>query len=319
MRAEPNPEASIKRIALETGFSLVGIAGSVHPPLSKSIYNNWLVAGKQAGLHYLIGGRDKRDDPQLLLPGARSILSVALNYFPGRLGPAGLDGPQGRRGRFSLYAHGLDYHQVMGEKLERMAAAMSKRFPELRSASCVDTRPVAERTWALQAGIGWLGRNTCVISPEFGSWLFLGELVTNLDLKPDRPLSSSCGDCRLCIEACPTGALGEDFTLAANRCLSYLTIEHRGDIPERFHRPMADRIFGCDECQRVCPHNTAALPTRTPDFKKKHPVTGLDLETIINMSDQELRAATRESVTARCGPAGLKRNARIVLANLNSR
>ena len=319
MRGLPTSEVFVKETALETGFSLVGITSSDHPPGSKSIFKAWLKAGKHAGMHYLSRWREKREDPEFLLDGARSIICVALNYYTERPDPTEPNIKNRRQGRFSFYSHGRDYHLVIGEMLEEMAAALSVRFPELRTVACVDTRPVAERTWALQAGIGWLGRNTCIISPEFGSWLFLGELITNLDLKSDPPLSGSCGDCRLCIEACPTGALEDSYILDANKCISYLTIEHREDIPARFHRAIADRVFGCDECQRVCPHNSAAQPARTPGFKIINPITGMDLESIINMEDTESQALTNHSVFARCGPSGLRRNARITLANIESK
>jgi epoxyqueuosine reductase len=319
VRARPTPEAFVKGLALEIGFSLFGIAGAVHSPVSISIYDDWLAAGKHAGQRYLAAWRDRRSDLHLLLPGARSVVSVALNYFPGRFEPSGPDSPGEHRGRFSIYARGRDYHRVMGERLERLAAAMSERFPGMGYAACVDNRPVAERTWALEAGIGWLGRNTCLITREFGSWVFLGELITDLDLQPDRPQRGSCGECRLCIEACPTGALGEDGTLDANRCLSYLTIEHRGDIPPRFHRAMADRVFGCDECQQVCPHNASVPPTRTPELERKQLLVDLSLESILNMEDRQLERLMKDSAVARIRPAGLKRNAGIVLANLDKR
>jgi len=319
VRPPAGSELFVKEIALKTGFSLVGITSPVHPAKSKTIYKDWLGAGKHAAMHYLSRWREKRDQPGLLLEGAGSIICVALNYYPGRPGPAGKDGQHNRRGRVSIYSHGRDYHLVVGEMLEDMAAALSNKFPGMRSVACVDNRPVAERTWALQAGIGWLGRNTCLISPQFGSWLFLGELITSLDLRPDQPLNGSCGDCRLCIEACPTGALGEDYSLDANSCISYLTIEHRGDIPEQFHRSIAGRVFGCDECQRVCPHNSAVPTTRIPDFNTFNPLSGLDLKSILSMNDSELQLLAKDSVIARCGPAGLRRNARIALANIESK
>jgi epoxyqueuosine reductase len=254
----------------------------------------------------------------LILQGARSVVCVAVNYYSQhRNDNNGRRGPRG--GVVSTYAHGRDYHLVVGEMLEELDSRLKMFFPAMQSARCVDTQPISERDLALQAGIAWLGKSTCVISEEYGSWIFLGELFTDLPLRPDAPLQSLCGSCTLCQDACPTGALDEAYVLDATRCISYFTIEKRGEIPADFQAGIGDNLFGCDECQRVCPFNDAAS-TESIVFgnEERNPLLDMSLEELEKIPDEDFKRHTHESALARCKADGMRRNARIVLSNRGS-
>jgi epoxyqueuosine reductase len=249
----------------------------------------------------------------MLLDGARSAISVALNYYQAseQVRP-GADA----RGIFSLYAQGQDYHGVMKEKLATLDRRLRALYPNMKSVACADTKPISDRTTALMAGIAWLGKNTSVISPEFGSWIFIGELVTDLDLRPDTPLKTLCGSCSLCIDVCPTGALAEPFLVDARRCVSYLTVEKRGDIPADLHKGIGLNVFGCDACQSACPYNDAAKNSDVFDRKKGSPLMGKPLDDLAAISNGRFRELTENSAIRRCGPDGLRRNAEIARFNL---
>lgn len=309
-----SPEKIIKDIARAAGFSAAGIASISALNESNDIFEGWIREGKSAGMRYLGSNAPTRRDPGRLLPGARSVISVALDYHVPE--EAGAGETLEAAGRFSLYARRGDYHVVMGRMLRSLQKRMEEIFPGVATVACVDTKPVAERTFALKAGIGWLGKNGCVISPEYGSWIFLGEIMTDMELEPDSPLESLCGDCNLCIESCPTSAIEQPSLLDAGKCISYLTIENKGQIPERFHRGMGNRVFGCDTCQTVCPYNTR--PRESSVFRAigQAPIVSLGLERLVSVSDEEFRALTAGSIIRRCKAEGMRRNARIALDNV---
>lgn len=311
-------ENQIKSIALETGFSLAGIAPAGPPPRARVFFDDWLGAGNHAEMTWLERSRDKRRDPSLLLDGARSVVCVALDYYldpgPGRTAAAG----RGGRGLFSIYAQGPDYHRVFDEKLEELKNKLERLHPGMKSLACADTRPVSDRTYALAGGIGWLGKNTSVISPRYGSWIFLGELITDLDLEPDDPLDSLCADCRLCIDACPTGALVEPFVLDARRCISYLTVEKRGEIAADLREKIGNRVFGCDTCQLVCPFNGRAEESAVFCRSEGSPLAAATLDELEKISDLRFYDETSNSAIRRCGPDGMRRNAAIVRRNVTT-
>lgn len=305
-------ESLVKNIAREVGFDAVGITG-IKPGLeSDRTFDQWIDGGRHGEMRYLSGGSDKRHDPGLLLEGAKSIICTALNYYDA----AHSDGDQERAGAFAMYARGRDYHAVFSEMLSDMSDRLLAAFPRMTSVACVDTQPISERDIAIRSGVAWLGKNTCVISREFGSWIVLGELITSLDLSPDAPAAQSlCGSCTRCIDACPTGALDEPYVLDARRCISYLTIEKRGEIPAEQHAGIGGHVFGCDICQDVCPYNRVAKPS-TVFSGESNSLVAMSLDELIGISDSDYRELTRDSAINRCKAGGLRRNARIARVNL---
>jgi epoxyqueuosine reductase len=309
-------EEIIKQLARDAGFSLAGIARLEPHPESNRAFADWIDAGLHGDMAYLARHRPLREDATTLLPGARSAVCVALNYYHEiEREQRAMDGSDGK-GRFSIYVHHEDYHAVM----ERMLADLDRRlraaFPEAKTLACCDTQPVSDRTLALRAGIAWLGKNTAAISPEFGSWVFLGELLTTLDLAPDAPLATLCGKCTRCIDACPTGALDTPFVLDARRCISYLTIEKRGAIePEPATRIGID-VYGCDTCQSVCPFNRVAVESLVFSREARSPLIDMPLDALAAISDDDFREKTKGSAIRRCKPEGMRRNAAIVQDNV---
>ena len=256
---------------------------------------------------------EKRADVRHVVPGARSVIVTGTLYnterpYSSEMAPD--------VARISRYAWGDDYHDVLKRRLEDLLAWMRANSPEPFSArSYVDTGPVQERVYAQYAGLGWIGKNTCLINPELGSWLFLGEIITTLDFEPDAQGLEQCGSCTKCLDGCPTGALVEPGVLDSARCLSYLTIEHRGDIPAEYHDAMGTQLYGCDICQEVCPYNQPA-PT-SPDAPWQ-PRRGLDLPRLVDLarrSDDELRVLVKGTPMTRAKVAGLRRNLEIAITN----
>lgn len=309
-------EETIKRIALDVGFSLVGIAGISPHDRSNRVYQRWLSEGKHAAMGYLERHAAQRRDPGSLLPGARSAVCVALNYYQEIENEQRLHDGRDGRGVFSIYVHGEDYHGVMDRMLSELERRLADRFPSLSAKACADTMPVSDRELAIRAGIAWLGKNSNVISPQFGSWIFLGELITNLDLEPDKPLETLCGTCSRCIDACPTGALDTPFTLDANKCISYLTIENRGEIPDRLREAIGIDVYGCDTCQSVCPFNDIATQSQVFSREDRSPLVDMTLDELREISDEQFRELTRHSAIRRCKPEGMRRNAEVVRRNL---
>ncbi len=312
---ERKPEEYIKTVAREIGFSLVGIASVDPPPQAGAHFKTWLDAGKHGEMGYLVRHRNQRQNPSLLLEGARSVICVALNYYqePQEV-QADVDA-ENVRGTFSIYAQGRDYHSVMEEMLGLLDRRIRELFPGIKSLACADTKPISDRTTALMAGIAWLGKNSSVISPEFGSWIFIGELITDLELEADSPLESLCGSCRLCVDACPAGALNEPFLVDARKCVSYLTVEKRGDIPADQHKGIGLNVFGCDTCQSVCPFNDAAKNSAVFTRENGSSLIDKPLNELAAISDELFLESTADSAVRRCGPGGMRRNATIANAN----
>jgi epoxyqueuosine reductase len=303
----------IKMQARQWGFDLVGVTVP-YPSDHTAFYRDWLAQGYHAGMGYLAraDAKSKRVDPRRIMPETRSIVVVAMNYYPGEFPAA-----EGCRGRVSRYAWGADYHDVILQRLHRLAEWIDGEVKQrLTYRAYVDTGPLLERELAQRAGLGWIGKNANLISPKMGSYLFLGELLLDLELKPDAAFADDrCGNCTACLDACPTGALTATRTLDARRCISYLTIEHRGDIPAWIHPLIGDWAFGCDVCQEVCPWNRRFAPrTREHAFNPIHPT--LDLVKMLALNEEEFRSRFRATPLWRAGRPGLLRNATVVLGNL---
>lgn len=313
---EQTREDRVKSAALEIGFSVAGIADVTPHRRSNEVFDRWLSGGMNAGMSWLRRHEARRRDADSLLPGVRSAVCVGLNYYNGiEKKQRTADGSDGR-GIFSIYAHGRDYHDVMDEMLERLDGRLKESFPAMRSVTCVDTSPISDRAMAIRGGIAWLGKNSSAISPRFGSWIFLGELLTDLDLQPDPQLETLCGKCTKCIDSCPTGALDEPFVVDSRKCISYLTIEERGDIPESLHEAIGINVYGCDTCQSVCPFNGVAVTSTAFDRRDGSPVVDMPLAELEIIPDEVFRRKTNGSAIKRCKGSGMRRNASIARRNI---
>jgi epoxyqueuosine reductase len=256
----------IKRSALEAGFDLAGIA-PIDAWRDLEFAREWVEKGHGGEMAYL--KNPKRGDPRLILPSAKSVICVGLVYnaplpYSTEACSESRDTTEtdgGARGWISRYAWGSDYHHAMRERLERLRSAIEQLSPEVETRVYVDTGPIVERAFARLSGIGWTGKNTCLINQEKGSWIFLGVILTSLDVAPDAPAFDRCGSCRRCLEACPTGALTEPYVMNASRCIAYLNIELKGSIPEQFRAALGVNVYGCDICQDVCPWNRGSGET----------------------------------------------------------
>jgi epoxyqueuosine reductase len=302
----------IKAAAHDLGFDLVGVAPA-GPSAYRDYFRQWLAQGRAGEMRYLHARFDERTDPSAYLPGARSVICVAINYHV-PLEPVPEE-RQGRHGRIARYALGDDYHELIKTRLYALADWVRAQFPEARTRAAVDTAPVMEKELAARAGVGWVGKNTCVIHPEVGSWLLLGEVITTLPLAPDAPATDHCGSCTRCIDACPTGAITAPYQLDARRCISYLTIEHRGDVDPDLRGQIGDWLYGCDVCQDVCPYNRKAPDASDPALRPRFPAGGLDVDEVLNWGDEEYRDALRGSAMKRVKLPVLQRNAGIVAEN----
>ncbi|UCC31593.1 MAG: tRNA epoxyqueuosine(34) reductase QueG [Phycisphaerales bacterium] len=303
----------LKDLALSLGFDRCRIVRA--DPIGRTQYvRAWLESGRAGTMEYLHRNFKARTNPRELLRGAKSVIVVALQYYRQR--PPIPDDRRDPRGRVAMYAWGDDYHDIIKAKLRKIDDYMrSKSAEPFDAKACVDTGALMERELAAAAGIGWIGKNTMVLHHQLGSYFFLGALVTTLDLVPDQPVADRCGTCTACLEACPTEAFPAPHQMDASRCISYLTIEHRHDIPESLKPKMGDWIFGCDVCQEVCPYNHHAPTTREPRFKIRPPGPQPKLEDILGWSMDDCRTLLRGSALRRATLQMLKRNALIAKAN----
>ncbi|MER3522905.1 MAG: tRNA epoxyqueuosine(34) reductase QueG [Ignavibacteria bacterium] len=301
--------ANIKAKALELGFTKVGIAKAEELTEEASRLREWLHRGYHATMEWMARNVEKRIDPRLVVPNAKSVICVALNYFtPYR------HADEPGTGKISRYAWGDDYHDLVLEKLARLWDWMKAEFPDEDGRYYVDTGPMMEKVWAQRAGIGWIGKHTNLITQDVGSWIFLGELITTLDLPSDLPATDHCGTCTLCIEACPTDAITQPYVVDSHRCISYLTIEHRGAIDEQLSAKFDQWIYGCDICQEVCPWNHKfATMSHERAFEPRDGNLHPRLEEWKEMSLEEFRLKFRGSPIKRTKITGLKRNIEAVL------
>lgn len=296
-----NYAACIKEVSRALGFDACGVARAHRvDDVAAARYARWLAQGRNGCMEWAARHCDLRDDPQGLLPGVRSVIVVAMNYYPARFQPR--EAPQ-----FAYYAYGRDYHEVVKQRLWQLAAAIEQMAP-CQTRVCVDSAPIRERYWAQQAGLGFIGLNNALILPGKGSYYFLGVILTTLSLDPDAPCTQSCGECQACIQACPAGALRGDGAVDARRCLSCLTIEHRGDLPQWVSGVLGNRVFGCDECQKCCPHNRHAHPTTIAELQPTDDFLSLTRERIAQMDQTEFSRLFSHSAVKRAKLAGLQRN-----------
>ncbi|MGH9621286.1 MAG: tRNA epoxyqueuosine(34) reductase QueG, partial [Bryobacteraceae bacterium] len=318
----PITAEQVKQFARECGFELAGVAPAV-PAEDFERFEDWRQAGMAGEMAYLTDHRgDLRADPRNLLPEAKSIVCVGKLYNTNH--PYSTELNDLSRGWISRYAWGAeDYHDVLRRALEQLAGKIAAACDQpLCWKICVDTAPLLERSYARAAGLGWIGKNTCLINQQQGSWFFLGELLLSLPLAPDTPPPDRCGTCTRCIDACPTQALVPDdhgrfrpgrFRLDARLCISYLTIEKRGPIPDELHSAMGNHVFGCDICQDVCPWNRQAADSEEPAFQPKAFAPPLD--SLAAQSEAEFRQLFRRSPVWRAKYAGFLRNVAIALGN----
>jgi epoxyqueuosine reductase len=304
----------VKSKARELGFDLCGIAPAVPLP-ETGRFREWLAGGYAGEMRYLERSAARRDDPRRVLPSARSIVSLGILYNTDR--PYSTEQIQPDAAAISRYAWGEDYHAIIGSKLGALSAWMRERAGEtFESKAYVDTGPVLERQYAQRAGIGWVGKNTCLINPRLGSWIFLAEVLCNVPLDPDAPALDQCGSCTLCLEACPTGAFPAPRVLDATRCISYLTIEVKGAIPFELRPAIGTRAYGCDVCQEVCPWNLPAAPVSDARAWLPRPaVDGASLSALWRLRDDELEALVEGSAMNRAGVRGLRRNLAVAIGN----
>lgn len=303
----------IKQKAREVGFDLVGIA-PVQPVPELAFYKGWIEAGYAGKMEYLRRNPEKRTDVTQVIPEAKSVIACALIYHTDN--PLSIEQSEDGRGWISRYAWGDDYHDVLQEKLFAITDFMkAESREEVVSRLYVDTGPVVDRVYAKYAGIGWFGKNTCIINQQKGSWFFLGEIITNLELDYDEAAPDRCGTCSRCIEACPTDAILEPYVLDSRLCISYLTIELRDEIPEELREPIGDHIFGCDICQDVCPWNRKAPVTDEPAFQPRAGFLNPGLQELAQLSEEEFRERFRKSPIKRSKYRGMLRNVAVAMGN----
>lgn len=308
-------ESLIQREAERLGFAAWGSV-ALSPSRTFDRFQAWLDRGYAAGMDYLERRADLRSNPRLIAPEARSIIVVAARYPAAAKAMAGRPATVGLL-PFSNYARGRDYHEVLRAKLKKLARSLQAECPfPLRARICVDSAPVLEREWAVRAGLGWIGRQGSLVNRQWGTTLFLGELLVNLELAStvSAPAANNCGDCRKCVEACPTGAIQADGLVDARACIAYLTIEHDGEIPEELQPLMGERLFGCDRCTAVCPYNPEGKAAIMPEF---NPANGSlpTAEQCLEMSENDFARRFRGTAVFRSGLQRLQRNATIALAN----
>ena len=287
----------IKSEAERLGFDICGIAKAEAVPNDVvGAYNNWITHEHHGTMHYLQRNCDKRFNPTLLVDGCKSIVVVVLNYYPSNP----VDG-------IASYAIGKDYHKIVKDKLHTLLNNINAVHPVKGRAFC-DSAPVLERYWAVKAGIGWIGNNRQLVIPHKGSYFFLGELLIDTELEYDTPfMANHCGKCRKCIENCPTGALSNDG-FDARKCLSYLTIEYRGELPEDIGKKMRNNFYGCDCCLKACPHNQFSTPNNTPEFKPSDELQKMNINKWQKLTIEQYNILFEESAVERCGYEQLMRN-----------
>jgi epoxyqueuosine reductase len=296
---------AVKRRAKEIGFDLCGIAPAERAPKLARLAE-WIADGCAGDMTYLSDSMDERADPRRVLASARAVVCVACVYNTDQ--PYSTGTPPDRAA-ISRYAWGDDYHEVMRRRLRALLSWMTAEAgPGFEAFSCVDSGPVQERVFAELAGLGWIGKNTCLINPALGSWIFLGEILINAELEPDVPGFDHCGTCTRCLDACPTGAIVEPYTVDATRCLSYLTIETRGSVAPEWRVRIGNRVYGCDICQDVCPWNRRAAVSDAAEWQPRDALASPRLIDLCRLTDDAWRALLRGSAMRRAGLRRIRRS-----------
>ncbi|MDA0739006.1 MAG: tRNA epoxyqueuosine(34) reductase QueG [Nitrospirae bacterium] len=320
---------SIKQAAIAQGFDVVGISRltiqdcepfpqqpDTTPLPAKSLLkhlHDWMAFGYHGTMQWMGKEPERRADPRKVLPDCQSIISVGINYWTDK------DPDEGPgNGRIARYAWGKDYHRLFKKRLKNLELSIAKLAPDATTRSYADTGPVMEKVWAQRAGLGWIGKHSNLVSSDFGSWLLLGEVLTNLELAPDEPGTDLCGTCTLCLQACPTNAITEPYIVDATKCISYLTIEYREDletIPPALRTKMGNRIFGCDDCLDVCPYNVNALPTTDTAFFPSPITQSPNLGLLSHMNEDTFAHTFEGTPIRRPKHAGFQRNVQVAMAN----
>jgi epoxyqueuosine reductase len=306
-------KAELIAFAESLGFDLCRVAPATAPPHAEE-FRAWLAEGRAGEMTWLARNADRRTDPDRVLPGVRSVIALAMNYWVGREA----QGPErgAKAGRIARYAWGEDYHEVIERKLARLDQWLGARGGRQRC--YVDTGPVLERDFAALAGAGWHGKSTMLVHPKLGTWFFLAEILTTLELPPDAAMPDHCGKCTRCIAACPTGAITAPNQLDARLCISYLTIENKGAIPKTLRPLLGDRIYGCDDCLEACPWNRFASESREAAFAAREYVDGWSLSDFLALDDEGFRTLFRKSPIKRIKRRGLLRNVCVALGNVGT-
>jgi epoxyqueuosine reductase len=302
---DPSTQLSefIKQEAALLGFSACGIARADILNLDRVFLQNWLQKGYHAGMDYMQKHAELRVNPELLVENAKSVIVFLYNYYPAKMMEE--DSPY----LISAYAYGKDYHEVIREKLNILISKIQTRIPESAIRGFVDSAPILERAWASLAGLGWIGKNSMLISKRNGSYFFISELITDIELEYDQPMGGNyCGDCSRCMDTCPTAAITDLRVVDANKCISYLTIENKGAIPESFRGKYKKWIFGCDICQQVCPWNRYSSPHHEPAFEPPPTLLDLGKKDWEHLDNEQYKSLFRKSAVKRAKFAGLKRN-----------
>ncbi len=292
----------VKSIGYELGFDFVGVSKADFLEEDATRLESWLKNSHHAGMSYMERNFDKRLDPTILVPGARSVVSLLYNYHSNSKQHPGAP-------KLAKYAYGEDYHFVIKDKLKEYMKAIGDRIGEVGGRVFVDSAPVLDRAWARKSGLGWIGKNSMLINKEKGSDFFIAELIIDLELEADGPIKDYCGTCTKCIDACPTDAIEEDRTLDSNKCISYLTIELKDDhIPKEFEGMMEDWMFGCDICQDVCPWNRFATQNQEPRFSPNPSLLEMSRENWKELNEEQFKWLFKGSAVKRAKYSGLKRN-----------
>jgi epoxyqueuosine reductase len=300
----------IKERALKLGFDKVGVVRAGPLARERERLEEWLGRGYQGEMRWMAREPERRTDPRALLADARSVVVVALNYYtPHR------HADDTATGKVSRYSWGDDYHDVVGGKLKELLAWIKGEWPEAEGKVCVDAQPMMDKAWAARAGLGWIGKHTNLITREYGSWVFLGELLLNLELEYDAgPAEDHCGTCTLCLDACPTGAITEAYVVDSTKCISYATIELRDErLPEEVAQKLDGWLYGCDICQDVCPWNRFEQPTAEPRFEPRAGLVNARLSDILDLTPETYAERFRRSAIKRAKLTGLQRNARALV------
>ena len=307
--------SAIKQKGFELGFDKVGVVRADELAEESNELRAWLRRSYQAEMNYLARNPELRSDPRKIFPAAKSVIVVALNYYTAHQHSNGSE-----HGKVSRYAWGDDYHDVLGEKLRGLLRWIQEQWPGADGKVCVDIQSTMDKAWAVRAGLGWMGKHTNVITPEFGSWVFIGELLLNLELACDEEqIADQCGSCTLCIDACPTGAIAEPYVVDANLCISHATIESRApQIHDEVASNLEGWLYGCDICQDVCPWNHSARETSEARFQPREGNVNARLLEILELTPEAYAERFRRSAMKRAKLSGLQRNARALLENADS-
>mgnify|MGYP001398172549 FL=1 len=297
-----NPTRFLKRKANNLGFLSCGISKAVFLEEEATKLENWLNDGKHGKMKYMENHFDMRLDPRKLVPDAKSVISLSYNYFNENL-QKDKDAP-----KISKYAYGNDYHKVIKEKLKILFKELQKEFGDINGRVFIDSAPIMEKAWAAKSGLGWIGKNTNLISQKVGSFYFLAEIIVDLEFEYDTPVTDHCGSCTACIDSCPTGALVKPYEIDASKCISYLTIELKDEIPSEFNGKMDNWAFGCDVCQDVCPWNRFSRKHNEPLFNPNQEMMKMGKKEWEELTEETFEVIFKNSAVKRTKYKGLKRN-----------